>query len=151
MINLETLHGLLFPVRRITLSGAASAAMAKQGQFQAIAADTPIVDATDGTNAAGAFRLRFKPATVNGGPLPRSLVKVWVKPAAGTIAGTINGGFGTIVSQLTEGCIVVQPDATTGKVDLTVQCSTNTNTACVVVVEHGTLSSAAETITAAAA
>ncbi len=152
---LDAIFQHLHPRRQVTLSGAASALMAKQGQFQAFDAETPIVDATDATNAAGAFRLRFKPAGLHGGPTPRTLVKVWVKPATGYATG--NATLGEIVAHLgaapgnVSNCIVVKPDPTTGKVDLTVALSAGASTVAVVSVEHGPYASAPESITSAAA
>lgn len=155
IITKRDLHLRLHPVRQITLSGAASAAMAKQGQFQAFDAETPIVDNSDAGNAAGAFRLRFKPASTRGGPDKLSLVKIYVEPATGNVsAASINGALGEIVAQVGatgSAMIVVRPDPTTGKLDVTIPLSDGASTAATVSVEHRGYSSKPESIASAAA
>lgn len=151
----KLIHQYLHPIPQITLSGAASAAMAKQGQFQAFDDATPIVDATDATNAAGAFRLRFKPCGLLGGLDKKSVVKIYVEPGSGNVsAGAINSTLGEIVAQIGatgSAVIVVKPDPTTGKIDITIPLSAGAGTAATLTVEHRHFCSAPESVTSAAA
>jgi len=142
------------PLRSITLAAAASAALAAQGQFQAFDDSTRIVDATDATNAAGAFRLRVKLAKRDGAvDLTSKLLYLFVTPAIGNFTATINSSIGTVRQTYPAtggGMVVIQPDAN-GKVDVTIALSGGAGTVAHLIIQHRQFVSAGEDVTSAAA
>lgn len=152
LVTNSDLHARIHPVRQITLSGAASAAMAKQGQFQALAADTPIIDVTTPALAAGDIRVRLKPASVRGGPDKLSLVKFWLTPSLGDVTATINGGNGSVRFQSSATgatLVVIEPKVGDGAIDVTFNLTNGAGTTAVMWAEHRNYSSKPETITSA--
>lgn len=152
MSNTHEIFNALHPARQITLSGAASAAMASQGQFQAFDDATPIIDVTTAALGAGEIRVRLKPAGIHGGVDRTSLVKFFVNAASGNVEAAINGGLGTVryLSNATgDAFVVVEPNATTGKIDLTITLTAGAGTAAVVWAEHRGYCSKPESITSA--
>lgn len=152
VIDHSKLHTVLHPSRRVTLAGAASAAMAKQGQFQALTAETPIVDNSDAENTAGDFRLRMRLATVHGGPDRSSLLKLYITPASGNFSvPTVTTGTIRQPGPATGlGVVTIQPNAD-GEIDVVIRLSAGAATVAHVIAEHRYFVSIGENIASAAA
>lgn len=144
------LDASLRPRKQITLSGTASSAMAQQGQFQAFDAATPIIDTTTAALNAGEIRIRLKPASVRGALDAPSLVKIYVNAASGNVA--VAATIGTVrfpPAATGDAFFVVEPEASSGKIDLVITLSAGAATTAVLWAEHRYFTSKPETITSA--